>query len=61
MNAYCIAYVSHGYMYPVSQSKLYKRHGDAQKACDRINADKPENAIKATVLCANNWHKEKSE
>lgn len=58
MKVYCIADVDERYMFPVSNTKIYKRHGDAKKACDKINAERPDGYIKATVLVADNWHKE---
>lgn len=58
MKVYCIADVDERYMFPVSNTKIYKRHGDAKKACDKINAERPDGYIRATVLVADNWHKE---
>lgn len=58
MKVYCIAYIDGRYMFPVSNTKIYKRLGDAKKACDKINAERPDGYIKATVLVADNWHKE---
>ena len=61
MKVYCIADVDERYMFPVSNTKIYKRHGDAKKACDKINAERPDGYIKATVLVADNWHKEENQ
>lgn len=58
MKVYCIAYVDDRYMYQASNTKIYKRFGDAKKACDKINDSKPDGAMKAIVLVADNWHKE---
>lgn len=61
MKVYCIADVDERYMFPVSNTKIYKRLGDAKKACDKINAERPDGYIKATVLVADNWHKEEKQ
>ena len=60
MKVYCIAYVDGRYMFPASNTKIYKRLGDAKAACDRLNGSKPPGA-KATVLVADNWHKEEQK
>lgn len=61
MKVYCIAYVDDRYMFPASNTKIYKRLGDAQKACNKLNASKPDRAQKAVVLVADNWHEEENE
>ena len=61
MKVYCITDVDDRYMFPVSNTKIYKRLGDARKACDKINAKRPDGYIKATVLVADNWHKEENQ
>lgn len=61
MKVYCIAYVDDRYMYQASNTKIYKRFGDAKKACDKINDSKPDGAMKAIVLVADNWHKEEQQ
>lgn len=57
MKVYCIAYIDGRYMFPASNTKIYKRFGDAQKACDKLNASK-QGGLEAIVLVADNWHKE---
>lgn len=57
MKVYCIAHVNGRYMFPVTGTKLYKRRGDAQKACDKYNAEHNKQ-LQAVVLVADNWHKE---
>lgn len=56
MKVYCIAYIDGRYMFPASNTKIYKRFSDAKKACDKINAERPGN--RAVVLVADNWHEE---
>lgn len=58
MKAYIVAVTSGGYMFPVGSWKLYKSKSAAQKNCDKYNEN---HEPKATVLVADNWHKEDSK
>ncbi|WP_376022252.1 hypothetical protein [Enterococcus thailandicus] len=55
MKAYIVAVTSGGYMFPVGSWKLYKSKSAAQKLCDKYNESHKDHA---TVLVADNWHKE---
>ncbi|MDK4351197.1 hypothetical protein M4I17_02100 [Enterococcus thailandicus] len=55
MKAYIVVITSGKYMFPIDSGKLYKSKTAAQKNCDKYNESHTD---KATVLVADNWHKE---
>ena len=55
MKAYIVAVTSGWHMFPVGSWKLYKSKSAAQKLCDKYNESHKDHA---TVLVADNWHKE---
>lgn len=58
MKAYIVVITSGKYMYPLSNGKLYKSKSAAHKLCDKYNES---HEPKATVLVADNQHKEDSK
>ncbi|WP_270660703.1 hypothetical protein [Enterococcus thailandicus] len=58
MKAYIVVITSGKYMFPLSNGKLYKSKLAAHKLCDKYNEN---HESKATVLVADNWHKEDSK